>query len=37
MRYTSQVCDKTMNEKMALYRDGCFLNCTILWWKKLLS
>ena len=30
-------CDKTMDGKMALYRECCFPNCTKSWWKKLLS
>jgi len=36
--YTSQhSCDKTMDGKMALYRECCFPNCTNLWWIKSLS
>jgi len=38
MKHTSQhCCDKTMDGKMALYRECCFTNCTKSWWKKLLS
>jgi len=36
--YTSQpCCEKTMDGKMALYRECCFPNCTKSWWIKLLS
>jgi len=32
MKYTSQhCCDKTMDDKMALYRVCCFPNCTKSW------
>jgi len=32
MKYTSHHCsDKTIDEKMALYRECCFTNCTKLW------
>jgi len=32
MKYTSQhFCDKTMDGKMALYRECCFPNCTKSW------
>jgi len=32
MKYTSQNCSaKTMDDKMALYRECCFPNCTKLW------
>jgi len=35
MKYTSQhCCDKTMDVKMALYHECCFLNCTKSWWKS---
>jgi len=38
MKHTSQhCCDKTMDVKLALYRECCFLNCTKSWWKKLVS
>jgi len=38
MKYTSQNSfDKTVDGKMALYRECCFPNCTKSWWKKLLS
>jgi len=38
MKYTSQhSCDKTMDDKMALYRECCFRNCTKSWWVKSLS
>jgi len=38
MKYSSQhCCDKTMDDKMALYHECCFPNCTKLWWIKLLS
>jgi len=34
-RHCSQhCCDKTMDGKMALYRECCFPNCKISWWKK---
>jgi len=34
MRYTSQHCwDKRMDDKMALFRECFFPNCTKLWWK----
>jgi len=33
MKYSSQnCCDKTMDDKMALYRKCCFPNCTKSWW-----
>jgi len=32
VRYSSQnFCDKTMDDKMALYRECCFPNCIKLW------
>jgi len=32
-KYNSQhVCNKTMDDKMALYRECCFSNCKISWW-----
>jgi len=38
MKYTSQHCYvKTIDDKMALYRECCFPNWTKLWWIKLLS
>ena len=37
IEYTSQrCCDKTMDDKMALYLECCFPNCTKLWWIKLI-
>jgi len=37
MKHTSQqCCDQTMDDKMALYRECCFPNCTKSWWIKLL-
>jgi len=33
MAVTSQHgCDKAMGDKMALYRECCFRNCTKSWW-----
>jgi len=33
MKFTSRCCcDKTTDDKMALYRECCFPNCTKLWW-----
>jgi len=38
MKYASQhCCDKTMDDKMALYRECCFPNCTKSWSINLLS
>jgi len=38
MKYTPQhCCDKTIDGKMALYREGCFPNCAKSRWTKLLS
>ena len=38
MKYTSQhCCDKTVGDKLSLYREWCFPNFTKSWWKKLLS
>jgi len=38
IKYSSQHCsDKTMGEKMALYCECCFSNCTKSWSTKLLS
>ena len=38
MTYTSQhCCDKTMDDKMALYLEFCFPNCKKSWWIKLHS
>jgi len=38
MKCTSQHCwDKTMDDKMALYRECCFPNYIKSWWIKLLS
>ena len=32
MKYTSQhFCDKTVDDKIALYCECCFLNCTQSW------
>jgi len=37
MKYTSQhCCNKTMDGKMALYRECCFPNYTKSWWIKQL-
>jgi len=37
MKYTSQhYCDKTVDDKMVLYRESCLPNCTKSRWKKLL-
>jgi len=33
MKYTSQhCCDRTMDDKIALYRECCFPNYRKLWW-----
>jgi len=38
MKYNSQqYCDKTMDDKMALYRECCFPSCRRTWWIKLYS
>jgi len=38
MKYISQhYCDKTMDDKMALYHECCFPNCAKWWQIKLLS
>ena len=38
MKYISQhCCDKTTDDKMALYGECCFQKCIKLWWKQLLS
>jgi len=38
MKHTSQhCCDKTTDDKSALYRECCFPHCTKSWWTKLLS
>jgi len=38
MKCTSQhCCDKTIDSKMASYRESCFPNCSNLWLRKLLS
>jgi len=34
MKYISQnCCDKTVDDKMTLYREFCFPNCTKVWLK----
>jgi len=37
MQYTSQHwCHKTIDGKIALYREWCFPNCKKSWWIKFL-
>ena len=38
MQYTEQhCCGKTLDDKVALYRQCCFPNCTKSWWIQLVS